>query len=142
LIPEPEAPGRLVKQLALLGQALAAVRGEPQVGAGDYVTVCQVAQDTLPTQRRVVIEALLAPASLPPTTTDIAEATRYPTPSARRYLQELNAVRLVERLPEGQGRPDRWTASDTLRELLKAMRAPLMVPSTEGGSVRGGVVSE
>jgi hypothetical protein len=130
LIPEPEAPGRLAKQLALLAQALAAVRSEPCVSATTYLTLYQVAQDTMPTQRRVVVEAVLDPRrSGPLTTTEAAEATRYPTTTARRYHQELAAVQLVDRLPEGPGRPDRWAASERLVDLLTAMKAPAADPT-------------
>jgi hypothetical protein len=43
----------------------------------------------------------------------------------RRYLQELAALRLVNREPAEQGRADRWSPSDRLRDLLSAMNAPL-----------------
>ena len=141
-IPAPEGPGRLAKQLALLAQALAAVRGEPEVALTSYLTVYQVAQDTLPAQRRVMLEAILAPERIEPATTAaVAEATRYPTSTARRYLQELAAIRLVERLTEGQGHPDRWQPSPLLLGLLDAMKPPISetpLPSY----VRESVVSE
>jgi hypothetical protein len=121
LVPEPEAPGRLAKQLALLAQALSSVRHESVVSADTYLTVYQVAHDTMPAQRRLTLDVLLNPPRPEPTTTDVAEATHYPTQTARRHLQELAAVRLIDRLPEGQGRPDRWTASKTLRELQLAL---------------------
>lgn len=140
-IPAPEGPGRLAKQLALLAQSLAAVRGEPDVGLASYLTVYQVAQDTLPAQRRVMLEAVLADGMAPPTTTAVAEATRYPTSTARRYLQELAAICLMERLTEGQGHADRWQASSLLLGLLDAMKAPLAEP-TLTSNVRESVVSE
>ncbi len=125
-IPEPEGPARLVKQLALTTQALSLVRAEPEASLTTYVTACAVAQDTLPAQRRVVLEALLDPEqSDGATTTAVAEATKYPTSTARRYLQELAALRLVDRQPAEQGRVDRWSPSDRLRDLLSAMNAPL-----------------
>jgi response regulator of citrate/malate metabolism len=97
------------------------------VGLSTYVTVSQVAQDTLPAQRQVMLEVLLEPHRLEPaTTTEIAKATRYPTVTARRYLQELAALRLVDRLSaEGQGHPDRWSASSLLSGLLNDMNRPL-----------------
>jgi hypothetical protein len=141
-IPAPEGPGRLAKQLALLAQALAAVRSEHEVGLSSYLTVYQVAQDTVPAQRRVMLEVLLAPECLePPTTSAVAEATRYPTSTARRYLQELSAVRLVERLTEGQGHRDRWQASSLLVGLLDAMKMPI-VETPRTSYVRERVVSE
>jgi DNA-binding IclR family transcriptional regulator len=39
--------------------------------------------------------------SISASTTDIATATDYPTSSARRYLEELTAVKLVTRKSEG-----------------------------------------
>jgi hypothetical protein len=47
-IPEPEGPACLVKQLALMSQALSLVRAEPETSLTTYVTACAVAQDTLP----------------------------------------------------------------------------------------------
>ena len=141
-IPAPEGPGRLAKQLALLAQALAAVRAEPDVALSSYLTVFQVAQDTLPAQRRVMLEVLLDPdRTEPPTTTAVAAATRYPTATARRYLQELAAIRLVERLTDGPGHPDRWQPSPLLVGLLDAMKKP-MTESTLFSCVRESVVSE
>jgi hypothetical protein len=141
-IPAPEGPGRLAKQLVLLAQALAAVRGEPALELTSYLTVYQVAQDTLPAQRRVMLEVLLAPerAELP-TTTIVAEATRYPTSTARRYLQELAAIRLVDRLTDGPGHSDRWQPSGLLLGLLDAMKAP-MAQTYLPSQVRESVVSE
>jgi hypothetical protein len=124
-IPAPEGPGRLAKQLCLLIEALAVVRGGEEVSVDDYLTLSQVAEDTLPAQRRTMIEALLASDRTVLTTTEVATATRYPTNSARRYLQELAAIRLVDRLSEGTGHTDRWETSSRLRDLLEAMRAPL-----------------
>ena len=130
-IPEPEAPARLVKQLALVCQALALVRHEARVSVATYITAYGIAQDTLPAQRRVILEAVLGHERLAPiTTTEVAEATRYPTSSARRYLQELAALRLVDRLAEGQGRADRWAPSPRLLDLLAAMKAPLLPITT------------
>jgi hypothetical protein len=131
LVPEPEAPGRLAKQFDLLARALAVVRQEPAVSLTTYSTVVQVANDTLPTTRQTMLQALLAtpsssmfgPASA--STTDIATTTDYPTSSARRYLEELTAVKLVNRTSEGQGKADLWSPSENLLELLDEIRRPL-----------------
>lgn len=139
-IPAPEGPGRLAKQLALLAQALAAVRGQPTAERTSYVTVYQVAQDTLPAQRRIMLESLLEHTG-PPTTTDVAKATRYPTTTARRYLQEIAALRLADRLTEGPGHPDRWQPSSLLLGLLDAMKKP-MTETPLTSCVRESVVSE
>ena len=84
----------------LLARALAVVRQEPAVSLATYSTVVQVANDTLPTTRQTMLQALLATSSstifgpVAASTTDIATATDYPTSSARRYLEELTAVKV------------------------------------------------
>jgi hypothetical protein len=66
---------------------------------------------------------------------------RRPTTSTRKYLEELAAVKLVIRLPEGQGKADRWTTSKALLALLDDIRRPVEeTPLTR--SVRVGVVGE
>jgi hypothetical protein len=122
LIPEPEAPGRLAKQLMLLARALAVVRHEPAVSVATYTTVVQIANDTLPATRQVILQAVLANDGAD--TVEIASATAYPTSTARRYLQELAAVRLVTKQSGGQGKADRWNASDDLMTLLADIRIP------------------
>ncbi len=126
LIPSPEGPGRLAKQFVLLIQALSAVRGDPSVSVDAYLTVLQTAQDTMPAQRRVMLEALLAPEQFAPmTTTEVAGVTKYPTTTTRRYLQELTALGLVDRIAEGAGHADRWHPSNLLVTLLDAIHTPI-----------------
>lgn len=141
-IPAPEGPGRLAKQLYTLARALAILRGHPAVELGDYITVGQVAQDTLPPQRYLVIKTLM---NIPPgqqlTTTEIAEQTAYPTNTIRRYIQELVAFDLAVRYPGGAGRADQWSASPYLREVLEAISLP-EEPEDLPTLVRGGVISE
>jgi len=140
LIPEPEAPGRLAKQLSLLARALAVVRQETTVSLATYSTVVQVAHDSLPATRQVILQAVLANA-VPANTTAIATATDYPTTSTRKYLEELAAVKLVIRLPEGQGKADRWTTSEALLALLDDIRRPVEETALTR-SVRVGVLGE
>lgn len=126
-IPEPEAPGRLAKQFWLLAGALAVVRQEPAVSLQTYMTVLQVANDTLPAQRQTMLQAVgMNGTSF--TTTQVAEATTYPTVTARRYLEELAGHRLVTRTSEGPGRADRWAPSDLLKGLLEDIKRPLEDP--------------
>jgi hypothetical protein len=140
LIPEPEAPGRLAKQFTLLARALAVVRQESAVSMATYSTVVQVAHDSLPATRKVVLQAVLDQV-VPANTTEIATGIDYPTSSTRKYLEELAAVCFVVRLPEGQGKADRWTASDDLMNLLDDIRKPLgetdLTRSVSKGEVNG-----
>ena len=99
----------------------------------------------MPAQRRVMLEALLglelAQRDEPATTSQVAAVTRYPTSTTRRYLQELAAVGLVDRLHnETPGHSDRWQRSQALRDLLTAMQSP-MEEGERSSSVRRGEIS-
>jgi hypothetical protein len=121
--PPPEGPGRLAKQFATLARGLAVVRDTRVVTEEDFLTVYRVAEDTIPGSRKAVLEPLLE-AFDPLETSKIAELTSYPTSTARRYLQELAAMRLVDRLPGGSGKPDRWRLSELAVRLLGQAAPP------------------
>ena len=140
LIPEPEAPGRLAKQLVLLARALAVVRQESAVTLETYTTVVNVANDTLPAPRQAVLQAVKQ-APEPATTTEIGTATDYPTSSARRYLQELAAHKLVTRLADGPGKADRWSPGVALHSLMEDIRGPYEAAERDlTNKVRDGVM--
>lgn len=118
-IPEAEGPGRLAKQLASLASGLAIVRDSMTVTVADYLTVFKTAQDCVPAPRRAILQHLVTKyADEPQETPAIAVASGYPTNSARRYLLELAGMKLVERLPAGSGRADRWCLSSLAAHLL------------------------
>lgn len=117
-IPEPEGPARLAKQLALFGKALALIRGKPDVTEAEYVNLYRLAADTLPRHKLIVLNSLIR-ADDPLKTSQIAEQTRYPTDTARRYLQDLAAMTLVTRTAGGEGKADLWTLSQHCLDLLE-----------------------
>lgn len=122
-VPEPEGPGRLAKQLATLARGLAVVRDTREVTPAEYLTVYRVAEDTIPAQRRAMLAPLMDfPEALE--TGRLAELARYPTSTARRYLHELAAMGLVDRLPQGQGKADRWQPSELAIRLLDQAAPP------------------
>jgi hypothetical protein len=142
LLPGIEGPGRLAKQLYLLAQALAIVRDEPSVGLVTYATVVQVAHDTLPGPRQVTLAAVLDRADQAGqeiSTTQVAVATNYPTSTARRYMQELAGVGLVDREAGEPGRADKWKPSEELLSLRRDIQGPVRDLSS---SVRESVISE
>jgi hypothetical protein len=122
-VPEPEGPGRLAKQLATLARGLAVVRDTREVTEADYLTIYRVAEDTVPAQRKAMLAPLLS-AMDPQETSIIARQAGYPTESARRYLHELTSMKLVDRLPGGQGHSDRWCLSTLAAELLEKAAPP------------------
>jgi hypothetical protein len=76
-----------------------------------------VALDSVPPTRRAAYDYLCDNHPDKSTTTDVANALRLPTTTVRRVLEELAVYRLVERLPQGQGKADKWCWRDWESEL-------------------------
>lgn len=116
LVPEPEAPTRLIVVLTRLLAGLDAL-GVPRDTAWTVVT--KAALDSIPALRFAVLEELRA-AGLPTETGTLGAALGYPTVTVRRTLDDLTAHDLVEREPQGQGKADRWSLSPFARDGLSA----------------------
>jgi hypothetical protein len=112
--PQVEGPGRLVKAYARLLGGLEAIGCDRATAWG---TLTRIAVDCAPALRTKVIRALLAQ----PTwvrTRDVAVATETVTKTASRYLEDLSLLRLAvhSKQTDADNSPDRWEASDWLRE--------------------------
>ena len=103
LVPDSEAPGRVVGALARL------LTGLRMIGAGETeawrVTV-KTGLDSMPAARRHALECLLNLES--ETTTNIAIRLGLPNPTAHRVLEDLAAHDVIARQSQGQGKPDLW----------------------------------
>jgi hypothetical protein len=105
LIPDAEAPARFVIVLASL------LEGLRLIGIGDreaWALAVKVALDSMPAQRRKVIEHLSTTEST--TTKGAGTLLGLPTTTARRTLEDLAAHGLVTRTPGAEpGEPDTWS---------------------------------
>ncbi len=99
-IPVPEGPARLAKQLNTLARGLAIIRGEPRLSDGTFDEVLSIGMDCIPPPRRQVLESLVDTAG-ELTTTEVTDKTGYPVNSARRILEELMAIGMVDRKLNG-----------------------------------------
>jgi hypothetical protein len=135
-IPQPESTGRLAKQLASLGLALAVLERRPDMTAADYSNVFQVGLDSIPRDRRTVLEALLR-LDEEATTTRLATSIGYPSNATHRILENLTAMGLAERIPYGPGRADCWLPTREAEEFYHAAQAPLLLTSSEKSSGEG-----
>jgi hypothetical protein len=107
LIPDAEVPTRLVLTLAQLLAGLD-VLGVERSAALDLVR--SVAKASAPAVRVSLLE-LLVRSDGPLTTTVVGQALRYPTSTARRTLEDLQAHGLVLRESGGKGKADAWLTS-------------------------------
>lgn len=128
LIPEPEAPTRLVVVLARLLDGLDAIGASRAVG---FAVVTKAALDCIPAIRHDALRVLFA-AGGKLETPEVAEAISYPTQTTRRALEDLTAHGIAAREAGGQGKADCWRLSDFAR---KHYGAALTVPETSGDSL-------
>jgi hypothetical protein len=116
--PQPEEVPRLVGELGQLSAGLCGI------GVSDperWRLVEKCALDGMSSMRRSVLDVLLA-AGHDASTSTIAGHCRLPQTSARRHLQELTALGLVDLTGE---RPERWRASEWLETRWRELALPL-----------------
>jgi hypothetical protein len=104
LIPDHEAPARLVQALRRLYGGLLVIGVQP---AEAWSLVVKGGLDSMPKLRRSVFEHLVGTDEWT-NTTAIAEAVGYPTQTARRSLEDLAVHGLVLRMSGGKGKSDNW----------------------------------
>ena len=107
-IPGAEGPARIGLALERLLAGLDTL-GVNRATALDVVKA--VALDSVPPNRLRAYRLLAAEDAGEIVTGDIAKAMGLPTITTRRVLEDLTAYGLIERLPQGKGKPDKWTRS-------------------------------
>ncbi len=105
--PTPEMPPRFVRQLVSLAHGIALVSGHGQVGDDDVARVARVGVDGIPPPRRACLEILAGKAKWTPVA-DVAEHLRCSHTHARRTLEDLEVLDLVQRNSAGVGVADCW----------------------------------
>ncbi len=107
-MPELEAPARMWKELAGLCLGLQALGDDEE---SSIAMARRVAGDSVP-PGRVAVLALLAEAGAQATTTSTATRLGTSTNTARRWLEDLAALRLVRRSSQGAGKADLWALTE------------------------------
>jgi hypothetical protein len=111
LVPEAEAPARLVLALRQLLFGLEAIAVEP---ADARRIVNKAGLDSMPVIRRQMLE-LLAGGSV--TKADASTKLGYPPTTCNRVLEDLNAHGLIVRTGDGSGKALIWEMAETTRQL-------------------------
>lgn len=130
LIPDPELPTRIAKQLRIMATALA-VMNNGEYGELDYGLLYKIAMDSIPKTRRTVLQTLYESADQIETAT-VATAIGYPTNTTRRILEDLTGLGLVQRQSQGAGNADLWRLTDETWALLSDVAPPPGVPEVSG----------
>lgn len=125
--PEPEMPMRFAKQLKTLAQGIALVSSRQEVGPKERRRIARVALDCIPAIRRLVLLEL-AEQDGDVGTGRVAAGVQCATTTARRALEDLQALKLVVRISGGKGKEDRWRPTQRCRSLLTLFDQPGTVP--------------
>jgi len=119
-IPEPEAPARLVKQLATLACSLAVLDKRMEVRNKDYYLTLKVGFDCVPRQRMKVLN-FVASQKEPVSTTTVAEGIDYSPSGATMHLEDLVAHELLKVERKGSGNPNLWGISSRSEGYFKGL---------------------
>jgi hypothetical protein len=116
-VPEPEAPPRLAKQLAVFMKA-AMLCGLTESKA--YNLAQKLGFDSIHRTRFAIIHLLQSEKVFKATITTkwVAEHTRYPTNTIRRYLEDLTALGVLSMTKTVPGKADLWRLSSRSLQLL------------------------
>ena len=132
LVPEAEAPARLVNVLA---RFLAAARLLGATDAEAWRVAQKIALDSMPAQRLAAIQ-LLDTTITPIATPDLAAELDLPTSTTRRVLEDLTAHHVLRRIRGGKGNADRWELTDWTRDRTRKLHKAYS-PSTVQGDIAG-----
>ena len=116
LIPDAEAPARVTKALGKLYAGLCAVGVSPDRA---WLLVRKIGFDSMPKLRWALLEKLSARDEQ--TSWDLAIEIHHPTNTVKRSLQDLDALKLVERKKVKGQKGDRWSLTDEAAGRLRAL---------------------
>ncbi|VVB86214.1 Uncharacterised protein [uncultured archaeon] len=115
-LPEPEYPTRLAKTMCKLVDAHAVIHDREPI-VDDLRIAYRLVLDNIPTDRLRILNTLLDGNER--TTSEVQEAARVSNAFARRILEDLKALEVIEYFSGGKGKPDIWQFTDEkYREIL------------------------
>ena len=121
-----EMPGRFATQLSLIAQAFMVMNEDKMLEIDKHI-IYKICLDSIDQNRRLVLQTLTQyiTASSP----NLATHLKYPTDTVRRWLEDLNALGLVDRVKKstGRGGADMWQLKEKYRKLLaKFEKIPML----------------
>lgn len=111
----PEVPTRFVMQLASLASAFKVIN-QGQLLPEDKKILFKIALDSITDTRRKALQELGRYEEVE--TAGLAVKIDYPTNTVRRWLEDLNALKVIDRVKTA-GKADRWKLKPHYRDLIK-----------------------
>jgi len=119
-LPEYEIGTRIGIQLKKLGRSLACIREKQQTGEDEYKILKRIAEDTLPSKRRTLLEFLYQRNSEWLTTSEVAKEIGIERQTCLLALQDLQVLKLVEteKQEHKAGVPWAWRLTEKMNDLF------------------------
>lgn len=110
----PEMPTRLSEQLISIAVAFQIINGDGKLKKEDHNILYKIAIDSIASNRRIVMKKLSEYQEV--TTAAIAVDLHYTTGVVKRWLEDLNALQIVDRIKGGNA--DRWKIKEEYRKVM------------------------
>lgn len=113
-VPAAEMPTRQIQQLDTIATGIMILRGGKFLET-DMEIIFKVALDSIPLTNKMVIIEMAKADNLK--TSEIATALGYPTDPIRMYLENMNVLKICDRIKDGT--TDRWTMKPEFVEIIR-----------------------
>lgn len=114
-----EMPPRMAIMLSNIAIALMVISGEETLGGLNASILYKTALDSIPVERRLILRVL---AEYPRASTRaIATHLNYPTMTIRAWCNQLNALKMINRISAGQGigNSDTWVLKPEYKDVMR-----------------------
>lgn len=114
---EREMPGRMAAMLRGLGLGIMWAKGETRLTIDIAKILYKVALDSIPVERKMVLTILAKYNSA--TTRNIAIKLHLPTVTVLAWLNQINALKMVDRSSGGERNSDLWVLKKEYKDILQ-----------------------
>ena len=111
-----EQPSRMAMMLANIATALMIISDERELGALNAQILYKTALDSIPVERRMVLKVLAEFRQA--TTKSIAVKLHYDTTIVRGWCNQLNSLKMIDRIAKGKGNSDTWALKDEYKKVM------------------------
>jgi len=131
-IPEPEYPTRIANTLTRLIEVHALVYGRDEVGPEDVAFGIRIIKDNVPTTRLKLLEIMSEASAVLLATPTVATKAELPTNTAKRVLDEMFALHLVDKVSRDSKDEDDLDRRSDSYQIKNEFLAPVQKLKIEG----------